>query len=641
MSADNVGITITSILQRYWARYWAKVISAATWVSVGALVVLMVILAIDGILRRFDAPISGAGEIVILALVILVFAGMAYTTKQNGHVGVDFVLHRLQPGSKRVVNSVTKLVCTVLLGLIVWQTLLRALRMWDTDRSTAVLFIPIAPFVLFVALGCLIWFVVVLSDFSRSITERVGTNSSRTWLLPALAGSLTLILGTALVSHWFPWEISPMLTGIAALIILIPALASGMPVGFVLILLGLIGLSVVNGFAVGVIPLGQITYTETARYDMAVVPLFILMGEFVFLSGLGRDLYDATYKWLGHLPGGLASATIAACAGFASICGSSVATASTMTTVALPEMRKRNYDPALATGAIASGGNIGTLIPPSVAFVIYGIIAEQSIGRLFIAGIVPGVLMAALFIGTISIIAHRNPKLAPPGPISSIKEKLLAFKGVWVIILLFILVIGGIYTGIFTVTEIAGVGALGALIIGLALRRFTRQSLARSFRETIVITCMAFLLFMGGRIFGILIATSEIPFIAAEFIMGSGLSTLAILLVILLIFLILGCVMPGWPVMILMVPIIFPAVIALGWDPIWFGVMMVLMSEFGAITPPVGINVYVVAGVARDIPMSTVFRGTIPFLCALTILTVLLIAFPSIALFLPNLMMGP
>jgi tripartite ATP-independent transporter DctM subunit len=312
-----------------------------------------------------------------------------------------------------------------------------------------------------------------------------------------------------------------------------------------------------------------------------------------------------------------------------------------MTTVALPEMRKRNYDPALATGAIASGGNIGTLIPPSVAFVIYGIIAEQSIGRLFIAGIVPGVLMAALFIGTISIIAHRNPKLAPPGPISSIKEKLLAFKGVWVIILLFILVIGGIYTGIFTVTEIAGVGALGALIIGLALRRFTRQSLARSFRETIVITCMAFLLFMGGRIFGILIATSEIPFIAAEFIMGSGLSTLAILLVILLIFLILGCVMPGWPVMILMVPIIFPAVIALGWDPIWFGVMMVLMSEFGAITPPVGINVYVVAGVARDIPMSTVFRGTIPFLCALTILTVLLIAFPSIALFLPNLMMGP
>jgi tripartite ATP-independent transporter DctM subunit len=311
-----------------------------------------------------------------------------------------------------------------------------------------------------------------------------------------------------------------------------------------------------------------------------------------------------------------------------------------MTKVAWPEMRSRNYDPSLATGAIASGGNIGTMIPPSVSFVIYGILTEQSIGRLFISGIVPGIVMALLFIGTITIIARLRPNLGPPGPSCSIKEKLLALKGIWAILLLFFLVIGGMYTGIFTATEAAGVGALGALIIGAALRRFTWQSIIIAFRSTVLTTSMAFFLLIGGRLFSNFIALSQIPMIAAETLITSGLSPLGFIVAILFVFLLLGCVMPSWPVMVLMVPVVFPMVIALGYDPIWFGVMMVLMAEFGAITPPVGINVYVVAGAAPDVPMGAIFRGIVPFLIALVVLTAILIAFPDIALFLPGLMMG-
>jgi tripartite ATP-independent transporter DctM subunit len=359
------------------------------------------------------------------------------------------------------------------------------------------------------------------------------------------------------------------------------------------------------------------------------------MGQFTFISGISQDLYTMANKWIGHFRGGLATATIAACALFAAVCGSSLATGATMGMVAIPEMRRFKYDLRLATGCVAAGGTLGILIPPSIGFVIYGILTEQSIGKLFMAGFLPGLLLSALFVLAIYFQCVINPQMGPPAQKSTWAERIRALSGTWAMLLLFIIVMGGIYFGFFTPTEAAGIGAFGALCLIIVLRKVNGGILFECLRETGKMTAFIFLVVFGANIFSSFLALTGLPMALSDFITGLPYPRHIILIAIILIYLVLGCFMEVYAIMILTLPIIFPIVQALQFDPIWFGVIMVIVLEAGLITPPVGLNVFVLKGALPDVPLETIFRGVWPFLTAAVIELILLTIFPQIALFLP------
>lgn len=426
--------------------------------------------------------------------------------------------------------------------------------------------------------------------------------------------------------------------GLAGIGILFVLLLSRMPIGAVMALVGFAGFAYLANFDQALGLLRTVPYITFADYGLSVIPLFILMGSFCYFAGLSKDLYDTVHAWLGQLRGGLAMATVGACAGFAAVSGSSIATAATMGTVALPEMKRYKYDPALATGSVAAGGTIGILIPPSVVLILYGVITEQSIGKLFLAGFVPGVLEAVFYIVTIALLCKRNPLMGPPGPRTSIKEKFVSMKNTWVVMLLFVLVIGGLYLGVFSPTEAAGVGAFGAFVFGVARRKLSWGAFRGSLVEAAKTTAMIFVIIMGAMILGYFLAISQLPFRIADYISAMPVNRYIILVIVLVFYVFLGCVMDSLAIMLLVTPIFFPLMVTLGFNPIWFGILIVRVTEIGLITPPVGLNVYIIRGVAKDVPMQTIFRGIIPFLIADVCHVALLVAVPSLSLFLPSLM---
>jgi C4-dicarboxylate transporter, DctM subunit len=424
--------------------------------------------------------------------------------------------------------------------------------------------------------------------------------------------------------------------GIIGLIVLFFLIFFKIPIGISMALTGFFGICILTNFSAGISILGVSPFDSGSSYFFSVIPLFVLMGMFAFYSGISSDAFRAVYAWLGHLPGGIAMASIGACAGFAAICGSTTATAATLGKVALPEMFKYKYDIKLATGAIAAGGTLGILIPPSTAFVIYGLVTEQSIGKLFLAGIIPGLLLTALFMLTIYITTRLNRKLGPPGIKSSWKERGIATFNSWPFLILFVLVMGGIWLGIFTPTEAAGIGVVAAFMLVVIKRKLTKGVIIDSLKETAYTTGMIFLLIIGANIFNYFIALSKLPMELANFVSALTFPPYAILAIILFVYLILGCIMDTIAMLLLTLPIVFPAIVALGFDPIWFGVIMVLMVEIALITPPIGMNVFVISGLVKDVPMSDIFRGIVPFFVALIVCVVILIAFPQLCLFLPS-----
>lgn len=425
--------------------------------------------------------------------------------------------------------------------------------------------------------------------------------------------------------------------GIVGILLLVIGLFSRMPVAFVMAGLGLAGFSYVVTFDAGLNLLARDIWDTFSSYGLTVIPLFVFMGQVAYQSGISRRLYHAAYVMLGNRPGGLALATIGACAGFSTISGSTNATAATMATVTIPEMQRRRYDMGLAAGTVAAGGSLGILIPPSVIFIVYGIITEQSIGKLFAAGILPGILLCFLFFITIMIRVRLNPALAPAGPKTSLKRKLRSFAGIIETLILFVLVMGGIFLGFFTPTEAAAVGAFLTMVLALFRRRLSWQGFIQALRDTTRISCMVMMIVTGAVIFGKFMAITRVPFELAGWVGSLPLPPYAIMALIILIYLFGGCFMDSLAMIMLTVPIFFPVVQALGFDPIWFGVVIVLVTEMGVITPPVGINVYVVHGIAKDVPLETIFRGVFPYLLALLACTGILLIFPQLALFLPGL----
>lgn len=414
------------------------------------------------------------------------------------------------------------------------------------------------------------------------------------------------------------------------------------PIAISMGVVGLVGTIKFNGTVAAFQMLASDTYTSFASYSLSVIPMFVLMGYLAYYSGIGTKLYTFAYKAVGHMSGGLAMASQVACAIFGAVCGSSTATTATIGSIALPEMRKYNYSNALSTASVAAGGALGILIPPSTIFVIYGVASQQSISKLFLAGIVPGILLMIFYMLAIYIVTKRNPKLGPPGggPRPTAQEIFGSLRGGLVeVIIVFIISIGGLFIGFFTPTEAGAVGAAGVLLVTVVSRTMNFKKFNLSLAETTKTSAMIFLMVAGAVVFSKFITLSNLPQTIATWVSGLPVPPVVVLLIILFIYFVLGTIIEMIPLILLTVPIFYPVIVdSLGYDPIWFGVVICMVVAIGVITPPVGINVYVIKGVAKDIPLETVFRGVTPFVIAAILCIGVLIIFPQIATFLPELM---
>ena len=427
------------------------------------------------------------------------------------------------------------------------------------------------------------------------------------------------------------------LLGIAAVIVL---LILGVNVGIAMFFVGFFGYALATNMSAAYGVLRTTPISQAGNYALSVIPLFIIMGNFAFASGMSSGLYNAANKWLSKLPGALACATVAACAAFGAICGSTAATAATMGVVSIPEMRKYGYSDSLATGSVSAGGGLGIMIPPSTIFIIYGISAEQSIGRLFSAGILPGILIALLYMAVIIIQVKRRPEIASPPRSYTLKERFKSLLGLIDVVILFLGVFYVMFSGIFTVTESAAAGAFLAMIICLVKGRLTWKTFVKTMSDSIKTTAMTYLLIIGALVFGAFLAISRLPMTIASLVTSLEISRYVIFAAIILVYAILGCLMDSLAMIMLTVPIFLPIMTALGFNPIWFGVVIVSVVMLGVITPPVGLNCYVIAGVAKDVPLATIFKGSIPFTIALLVSIAIITAVPQIALFLPTLFYG-
>lgn len=431
---------------------------------------------------------------------------------------------------------------------------------------------------------------------------------------------------------------SPETLGIIGIIALLVLFLLRVPVSVSLIIVGTLGLGMIRGWDSALIQLGTTPFSSASSYSLSVIPLFILMGMFLSYSGFGHDLYRAVDAWIGHVRGGLAITTIGTSALFSAISGSVNATTATMARIALPEMKKYRYDDELSTSCVAAGGTLGILIPPSVILVLYGILTMEPIGKLLIAGLVPGILQMLLFMLAIYLMVLRNPSLAPVTEKKPFKEKIVSLNSVWPFVVLFLISVGGIYFGFFTPTEAGGIGAFGAFLLAVLTRRLGWEGFKASLSGTTRLTAMIFFILIGADIFSKFLALSRIPVAVTQFVSNLDLSPMAIMVFLLFVYFILGMFLEGIAIYVLTLPVVYPLVTMLGFDGIWFGVVMIFVMNMGLLTPPLGLSVYIISGVAKDVPIQRIFKGVVPMLITIIVCIALIVIFPEIVTFLPDMM---
>ncbi len=429
---------------------------------------------------------------------------------------------------------------------------------------------------------------------------------------------------------------NPDLVAVGGFVILFLLMLLRVPVGMAMGLVGVSGYALIAGGGPALKLIGQTSMRTVTDYTFGVIPMFMLMGAFVSVSGVSRELFRAANALIGHLRGGLGMATVLACGGFAAICGSSVATAATFSTVAYPEMRRYGYPQSFSTGVIAAGGTLGAMLPPSTVLAVYAVITQQDIGKLFMAGVLPGLLAMGMYVLTIVAIVALAPRLLPAGEKKPWSERLAAMKDVWPSLVLFIFVIGGLYGGVFTPTEAGGVGAGGAFLLGVIRRKLDRAGIRQALLQATRTAAAVFTVLIGALLFGYFLTITQTPQKLTAFLTGLGIGRYGVLALIMVMYLLLGCLMDAMAMIILTVPIIFPVITQLGFDPIWFGVIIVMTVELGLIHPPVGMNVFVIKSVVQEVSFTTIFKGVIPFVLTDIVRLVVLISFPMIALWLPS-----
>ena len=613
---------------------------ASIYLGAAALVAMMLLTVSDVTLRNlFATVVPGGMEITGLLMIIVALSTLAAVEREGGHIRVDLLL-RLMPDWLRAPTVAGGLLLTLAtLTITGYQIFLQARYLADNGIVAGVTGLPEWPLVAAATLFILLFALSLLGSLASALaaaTREIDGRAIATLLVWGAAVVLILLL--ALFPQHAPFELPRGARGLFAICLCFLLIFLGVHIAAAMAVTSLVGISILISSTASLTSLGTTTIDVVSDPTWSVVPLFTWMGLIVVASGFAEDLYRAAFRWIGHLPGGLASASTVACAGLSSIVGDTLSGVYSMGSIALPQMRKYDYDMKLATASIACSATIGVMIPPSLAFIVYGMITEVSIGKLFMAGILPGVLFAVILVALITIRAWLNPALAPRGEVSDWSERFSSSARVWPIIVLMLMVLGGIYTGAVTPNEAGGIGVFGALVISTLTRRLTWPRLWRSIERALLLSAAIIIIFMFATAFSRFIAISGLTQQLADLIIGLELGPYQLIAAILVFYVLIGMFMNALPALVLTVPLFFPVAMNAGFDPVWFGVVVVIMVELGVVTPPIGVNVFAIAAIARDVPMYDVFRGVLPFWLAFLILIVLIIAFPQISLLLPSLM---
>ncbi|AFM27741.1 TRAP transporter large permease subunit [Desulfomonile tiedjei] len=594
-------------------------------------------MVLDVLLRKyFSTTIPQVMEFEQWLMASVVFFSIAHTQIRGGHVSVDMLSSKFSERTRILTESFGLCIGAALFAIVAVEHVTKIQHAIAMHEIGIVLQWPLWPFYAIVVLGsiliCLVFTAQLLTYWARLWEVSRNPILAMAMLLAAVGAVVFLPAILKALSI----QMTVLKAGIAGILLLFSLMAIGSPIAFVMGFIGILGSWYLRDAAASFSIVQMAVFPTVGDYIFTVIPFFVGMGFLCFASDFSRNLFDAAYKCFGNIRGGLAISTIMGCGGFAAICGDSMATGATMGSVAIPEMKKAKYDMSMACGAVAAGGTLGILIPPSIGFIVYGIITEQSIGKLFIAGIAPGLLLTLMYCTVVYVRCRMDPLAGPAGGHTTAKEKFEAITGIWPVLILFFLIMGGIWFGLFTANEGGAVGFVAALAFGMILRRFTFKKFLDAMMETIEVTAMIFTILLGVTILNYFVGMSELPLAMADWVKNLGIHRAFVFMIILGIYVILGMLMNIIPMVMLTLPMIFPTVIGLGYDPIWFGVIMVIMMEMGQITPPVGVNVYVIAGVAKDVPMATVFRGIVPFIAMQCVLILILYMFPIVATYLPS-----
>ncbi|MDL2307222.1 TRAP transporter large permease subunit [Desulfovibrio sp. OttesenSCG-928-C06] len=611
------------------------------FIAKACICILAVLATVDVILRfTFKLSVPGAPELIEMLMAVLVFTSLAYIQRVKGNIRIDFVLKLLPERTHPVFALFTFLLSTVLFILMAWRLGVLTMHKYASGEHTLELMIPLFLFQAICALGLVALILSVFYEVLCSLDKLLRTKSYFGILI-----ALLVTVAVITLPWWFTgmeMDISRSALGGLGMVLMFGLMLCGMPIGFAMAGAGLLGLLILNmNFTAAFTTLGLGPFSYAASSVLTVIPMFCLMGEVAFYSSISRDMFNTASTWLGRLPAGLAVASVTGCAGFAAVCGESLATAVTMASVALPEMRAKKYDTALACATLAAGGTLGILIPPSIGFIFYSIITEESVGRLFLAGFVPGLMLAGFFIAVLMYIAIRHPERLPRGDATSMGEKLKSLKGIIAIVIIMIIILGGILAGICTPTEGGAVGAVATIILAICKRSLTFKTFNLSMEAALDVTAKLMIILIGVNLLSFFFAATRLPNALADFFVDADMNRFVILAFIVVFYVIGGCLMNALPLMLLTLPTIYPTILGLGFDPIWFGVVMVILIETGQITPPVGVNIYALSTVAKDVPMEKMFKNVLPFFLCMIFAIVVLTMFPVIATFLPDLAFGP
>jgi tripartite ATP-independent transporter DctM subunit len=604
-----------------------------------ALVLMMVLTVSDVVMRNlFSTVVPGSMELSGLLMVLVALSTLAIVELARGHIHVDLVIGKLPDFARVPTIGGGQLLALATIVIAAVQVFRQVAYLWEGAIVSGVLRLPEWPFALAASIFLVLFALALLANLVSTLDDIRRMRDARAWAVAALwlaiaAMVLSLVLAPTLLPFHIPRELRGVFCGALCFVLIF----LGVQVAAAMALAALAGISLIIGPTASLTSLGTTTLNVVGDPTWSVIPLFTWMGLLVVASGFAAELYRAAYRWIGHLPGGLASASTVSCAGLSSIVGDTLSGVYSMASIALPQMKAYGYDMKLATASIACAATIGVMIPPSLAFIVYGMITEVSIGKLFMAGVVPGILFAVILVGLITIRAILNPALAPRGPVSTWSERLEASRGVWPVLLLMLLILGGIYSGAVTANEAGGLGSAGALLIALAMRRMSWTSFVQSIEQTLRLTAAIILIFIFATAFSRFIAISGLTQQIIQLAVDWQLGPYQLISGIVVFYIVIGMFMNALPAMVLTVPLFYPMAMNAGFDPIWFGVLVVIMVELGVVTPPIGVNVFAIASMTRDVTMYEIFQGVLPFWIAYLALIVLIILFPQISLFLPSL----
>ncbi len=637
---------------RFWVLIWGKVTG---WLSkklffVSALCVLfmMIPIVVDVILRILSDNIDGMSvymhgviEIEEHLMFLMVFCGLAWAKFDGGHIRVDLLYDYFPQWLKIDLAFFHTSLMGTFSAIMTYYLFEATYEKFTGSEITPDLMLPVWPVFLIASLGSLLLCFCILKQTLDAFLDILEHKQFIGMIVfTAIAFGLMYLPFYAREIHAVADNYG-LVAGVSV-IALLTLLLLRMPLGFAMAITGVLGLVIISiNTNIALSHIGTGVPATCLSFVMTVVPMFVLMGEFALYSGISSEMFNAAAVWLGRLPGGMAVAGVAGCTGFAAICGDSLATAMTMVSVALPEMKSRNYNEGLGCAALASGGTLGILIPPSLGFIMYAIVTEVSVGKLFIAGIIPGLLLATCFCVMIIIMATIWPSLAPRGESHTWGEKMRSIVGIIPMLLLIVLVIGGILGGIFSPTEGGAVGACGTLVYALVRRRLTFKNFVHSLATTAAMTARLMMIFIGVTLLGFFLAKTQLPTMLADWVLSVSDNRYVVFAAIVLLYVVLGCLMNVVPMILLTLPAIFPTVIALGFDPVWFGVVTVVLMEMGQITPPMGVVVFAIAGMPNTPPMANIFKYILPFVLMMLLVVLLLTIFPGIATWMPDALLGP